>query len=109
MVNLAERMAKEIAECLNGGEFEDGKWYTDGQRTAWINAVKPFVDEVERLQAECWRMKEERDRAVGWRDHDYDFVQELKATLREMLTIHKDDFYSLTATHERARSLLERR
>lgn len=50
MNNLAEKMAEEIAERLNGGEFEDGKWYTDGQRTAWINAVRPFADEIKKLR-----------------------------------------------------------
>ena len=109
MTDLAENMAKEIAERLNGGEFDDDKWYTDGQRAAWINAVKPFADEIEKLQAECWRMKEERDRANSWRDHDYDLVQELKAVLREMLVLYKDEFWSTTVTYNRARSLLERK
>jgi hypothetical protein len=28
------------------------------------------ANRIEQLEAACWRMKEDRDRAIGWRDHD---------------------------------------
>lgn len=47
-----EKMAADIAERLNGGEWENGKWYTEGHRVAWMVAVKPYADEIERLREE---------------------------------------------------------
>jgi hypothetical protein len=34
-----ELIAQRIAEALNGGEFRNGAWYTEGQRQAWVAAV----------------------------------------------------------------------
>jgi len=45
-----ERLAQQAAETINGGEFYDGKWYTEGQRQAWRKAMTPAADEIERLQ-----------------------------------------------------------
>ena len=39
----AEEAARRIAEALNGGEWRDGKWYTEEQRQAWIKAVEPVL------------------------------------------------------------------
>jgi hypothetical protein len=50
MTDNAEKMASDIAETLNGGEWKDGKWYADSHRKAWIDAVKPYADEIERLR-----------------------------------------------------------
>lgn len=36
-----DQMAQRIAEALNGGEWRDGRWYTEGQRAAWVAAVGP--------------------------------------------------------------------
>ena len=52
MADLTEKMARNIAVALNGGEFNDGKWYGEGHRTAWRNAVKPYAEEIERLRAD---------------------------------------------------------
>ena len=46
----AEMMAADIALTMNGGEWKDGKWYSKGHREAWIKAVKPYADEIERLR-----------------------------------------------------------
>lgn len=46
----AEKMAADIAVKLNGGEWSDGKWYSEGHRKAWVEAVKPHADEIERLR-----------------------------------------------------------
>ena len=43
-------MAADIAMAMNGGEWKDGKWYAEGHRQAWIKAVKPYSDEIERLR-----------------------------------------------------------
>lgn len=45
-----ERLAQQAAEAINGGEFNDGKWYTEGQRQAWRKAMTPAADEIERLR-----------------------------------------------------------
>lgn len=41
------------------------------------NLMRAAKGEIERLQAKCWRMKEDRDRAIQWRDKD---TEELIAT-----------------------------
>ena len=46
----AEKMAADIALTMNGGEWKDGKWYSKGHREAWIKAVQPYADEIERLR-----------------------------------------------------------
>ncbi len=51
MADLTEKMARNIAVALNGGEFNDGKWYGEGHRTAWRNAVRPYAEEIEGLRA----------------------------------------------------------
>ena len=51
-MDRTEQMAADIAVKLNGGEWSDGKWYSQGHRDAWIKAVKPYADEIERLQGE---------------------------------------------------------
>lgn len=49
-MDIVERLAQQAAEALNGGEFNDGKWYTEGQRQAWRKAMTPAADEIERLR-----------------------------------------------------------
>ena len=49
-MDIVERLARQAAETINGGEFYDGKWYTEGQRQAWRKAMTPAADEIERLQ-----------------------------------------------------------
>jgi len=36
--------------AMDGGEWKDGKWYSKFHRDAWIKAVKPYADEIERLR-----------------------------------------------------------
>jgi hypothetical protein len=50
MMDIVERLAQQAAEAINGGEFNDGKWYTEGQRQAWRKALTPAADEIERLR-----------------------------------------------------------
>jgi hypothetical protein len=49
-MDIVERLAQQAAETINGGEFYDGKWYTEGQRQAWRKAMAPAADEIERLR-----------------------------------------------------------
>ena len=57
-MDTAEKMAADIALTMNGGEWKDGKWYSKGHREAWIKAVQPYADEIERLREENQRQKE---------------------------------------------------
>ena len=49
-MDIAEKMAADIALAMDGGEWKDGKWYSKFHRDAWIKAVKPYADEIERLR-----------------------------------------------------------
>jgi hypothetical protein len=49
-MDIVEQLAQQAAETINGGEFNDGRWYTEGQRQAWRKAMTPAADEIERLR-----------------------------------------------------------
>lgn len=49
-MDIIEQLARQAAETINGGEFYDGKWYTEGQRQAWRRAMTPAADEIKRLR-----------------------------------------------------------
>ncbi len=69
MSDLNEKLAQEAAELINGGEWRDGKWYSDGQRDAWRMALKPAADRIEKLEAElhsCFHRIEELQAALQW-------------------------------------------
>jgi hypothetical protein len=51
MSDLNEKLAQEAAELINGGEWRDGKWYSDDQRDAWRRALKPAANRIEKLEA----------------------------------------------------------
>jgi len=57
MTDLNERLAQEAAELINGGEWRDGKWYSEGHRDAWRRALKPAADRIEKLEADkaAWK------------------------------------------------------
>ena len=57
-MDIVEKMAADIALTMNGGEWKDGKWYSKGHREAWIKAVQPYADEIERLREERDKLKE---------------------------------------------------
>lgn len=56
-MDIVEQLAQQAAETINGGEFYDGKWYTEGQRQAWRKAMTPAADEIERLREEVKDLK----------------------------------------------------
>jgi len=49
-MDKAEQIAADIALTMNGGEWKDGKWYSNGHREAWIKAIQPYADEIEKLR-----------------------------------------------------------
>ena len=68
-MDIAEKMAADIALDMGGGEWKDGKWYSKFHRDAWIKAVKPYADEIERLREkvkELEEIMEENKCAVGY-------------------------------------------
>lgn len=67
-MDIVERLAQQAAETINGGEFTDGTWYTEGQRQAWRKAMTPAADEIEQLQDIV------RTLSLFVPDHDYAFM-----------------------------------
>ena len=59
MTDLNEKLAQEAAELINGGEWRDGKWYSDGQRDAWLRALKPAASRIEKLEAALRQIEHE--------------------------------------------------
>ena len=51
-------------------------------------------DEVVRLRAQCWQMQQERDRAIEWRDSDWEKVRSLTAE-RDALASDRDGYVQL--------------
>jgi hypothetical protein len=43
------------------------------------------VDRIGELEAACWRMKEDRDRAISWRDHDTTRAEAAEAKLTKAM------------------------
>ena len=60
MSDLNETLAQEAAELINGGEWRDGKWYSDGHRDAWRRALKPASDRIEKLETALRDIIDER-------------------------------------------------
>lgn len=50
MTDTTEKMAADIAMTLNGGEWNDGKWYSKDHQRAWTVAVKPHADKIDTLR-----------------------------------------------------------
>ena len=63
-MDMTEKMAADIAVKLNGGEWSDGKWYSEGHRKAWIDAVKPYADEIERLREALQKIVKEAEISI---------------------------------------------
>ena len=52
-MDIAEKMAADIALAIDGGDWQDAKWFSKFHRDAWIKAVKPYADEIERLRKQA--------------------------------------------------------
>ena len=62
-MDIAEKMAADIALAIDGGDWQDAKWFSKFHREAWIKAVQPYADEIERLQDALQTIAEE---GSGW-------------------------------------------
>jgi hypothetical protein len=49
-----------------------------------------MADRIEELEAACWRMKEDRDRAIGWSDHDTTRAQTAETKLAKAVEAIKE-------------------
>jgi len=56
-MDIAEKMAADIALAIDGGDWQDAKWFSKFHREAWIKAVQPYADEIERLREEISELK----------------------------------------------------
>ena len=52
-MDIAEKMAADIALAIDGGDWQDAKWFSKFHREAWIKAVQPYADEIERLREQA--------------------------------------------------------
>ena len=84
-MDIVEKMAADIALAMNGGEWKDGKWYSKGHREAWIKAVKPYADEIERLRE---KYEEAIDDIEEWGAYASEYFQE-KWKLKECIEQHR--------------------
>ena len=86
-MDIAEKMAADIALAIDGGDWQDAKWFSKFHREAWIKAVQPYADEIERLRKvniiqakwlynEQMAHKKLRDKVREWIRND--MVNELK-------------------------------
>ena len=57
-MDIAEKMAADIALAIDGGDWQDAKWFSKFHREAWIKAVQPYADEIEKLRKENQRQRE---------------------------------------------------
>ena len=101
MSDLNEKLAQEAAELINGGEWRDGKWYSDGQRDAWRRALKPSSDRIEQLEAANLRQ------SLITVDH-LSRIEQLETAL-EKIAQHDMQAVAIDALHpgERIRKALE--
>ena len=56
-MDIAEKMAADIALAIDGGDWQDAKWFSKFHREAWIKAVQPYADEIERLREALRKIK----------------------------------------------------
>lgn len=101
MTDIAEKMARDIAVALNGGEFNDGRWYGEGHRTAWRNAVKPYAYDIERLRRQNDFLANDRD---GYVQLLTDENSKLRAALDE---ISNDNWFFIEDAKGVARAALK--
>jgi len=89
MSELNEKLAQEAAELINGGEFYNGKWYSDGHRDAWRRAMNPAAERIEQLEHELQWEKESREAAAKKAWEFADRIEQLEAALREITSVEK--------------------
>ena len=80
---------------------------------AWNTRALPAIDpaaipalqaRIEELEAACWRMQEDRDRAIGWRDHNWTRADTAEAKLAKAVEALR--WYDDRFTARKARDVL---
>ena len=64
-MDIAVNMAADIALAIDGGDWQDAKWFSKFHREAWIKAVQPYADEIERLREELKQRDADIERLRG--------------------------------------------
>ena len=89
MSDLNEKLAQEAAELINGGEWRDGKWYSEGHRDAWRRALKPAADRIEKLEGDVGVLIAASIRLSSRidldSDHYVDRIEKLEAALLNVM------------------------
>jgi len=112
MTDLNEKLAQEAAELINGGEWRDGKWYSDGHRDAWRRALKPAADRIEKLEEENSVLFVANVRLNSRSDLDGDYyhkrIEKLEAALHRIADLtERWDHDLISQVNEIARKALE--
>ena len=112
MSDLNETLAQEAAELINGGEWRDGKWYSDGHRDAWRRALKPAADRIEKLEALVEQLRDDNSSIMDSFDEDFlrqdDRIERLEAAVRRIADL--TEFWEhdlISQVNEIARKALE--
>ena len=87
-MDIAEKMAADIALAIDGGDWQDAKWFSKFHREAWIKAVQPYADEIERLREDRKRLQKILKMWVKFWNEDVDDVwaaEEAMAATNETL------------------------
>ena len=79
------------------------------QTDLWMTERVAAADRIEELEAACWRMKEERDRAIGWRDSDKDRADAAEAKLAKLETAAQKALGHITGYGEASTARIELR
>lgn len=84
MGDWIESAAQAIAEAMNGGEFNNGKWYTERHREAWRKAVGPALRKA-RADAldEAAQVAEEKASQI-WADGEDAVLDDLAKAIRSL-------------------------
>ena len=81
-MDIVEKMAADIALAIDGGDWQDAKWFSKFHRDAWTKAVKPYADEIERLrEALTWIERHPVEESKQWEVA----VKEMKRLARSAL------------------------
>ena len=72
MTDKIDILSPEMIEthCRNMHDAVTSKLIPAYYGVQWQSVMRALSARVVELEAECWRMQEERDRAIGWRDSD---------------------------------------
>jgi hypothetical protein len=72
--------------------YENNPEAAEARRAFLDHLLAPFFARIRELEAQCFRLTEERDRAIEWRDHDKTRAETAEAALEYIM-----DGYGLNA------------